>query len=106
MLKLGWYKLIYHLFEFEEICICARDNPMRTCAWGLHEHGLNCEKVKVASSQGGVNPYFFLHIYSSWVEIRLPTENQPSSLPGSALKVCVVVGGGGVDGEFSDQLWL
>ena len=52
----------------------------------------------------GVNPYFFLHIYSSWVEIRLPTENQPSSLPGSALKVCVVVGGGGwvgVESKFS-----
>ena len=51
-------------------------------------------------SQGGVNPYFFLHIYSSWVEIRLPTENQPSSLPGSALKVCVVVGGGGWVGRW------
>jgi hypothetical protein len=49
---------------------------------------------------GGVNPYFFLHIYSSWVEIRLPTENQPSSLPGSALKVCVVVGGGGWVGRW------
>ena len=89
MLKLGWYKLIYHLFELEEICIRARDNPMRTCAWGLHEHGLNCE----IPGGGGVNPYSFLHIYSSWVEIRLPTENQPSSLPGSALKVCAVVGG-------------
>jgi hypothetical protein len=34
----------------------------------------------------------FFHISSSWVEIRLPTENQHSSLPESALKVCVVGG--------------
>ena len=29
----------------------------------------------------------FLHISSSWVKIRLPTENQLPRLPGSALKV-------------------
>jgi hypothetical protein len=30
---------------------------------------------------------------SSLVKIRLHTENQPYTLPGSTLKVCVVVGG-------------
>ena len=40
--------------------------------------------------------------------LRLHTENQLSSLSGSASKVCVVVGGGGgwVESEFSDRLWL
>ena len=31
--------------------------------------------------------WFFLHISSSWVKIRLYTENQLPRLPGSALKV-------------------
>jgi hypothetical protein len=34
----------------------------------------------------------------------LHTKNQLYTLPGSALKVCVVVLG--VEDEFSDQLWL
>ena len=38
--------------------------------------------------------------------LRLHTENQLSSLPGSASKVCVVGGGGWVESEFSDPLWL
>ena len=42
--------------------------------------------------------------------VRLHTKNQLHSLPGSALKVCVVVvvvgGGGGLDSKFSDRLWL
>jgi hypothetical protein len=43
--------------------------------------------------------------------LRPHTENQLSSLHGSALKVCVVGGGGGwwvvvVESEFSDRLWL
>ena len=43
---------------------------------------------------GGVgNPKFFLHIFSSWVMVRLHTENQLDSLPGSASTVCV--GGSG-----------
>ena len=45
---------------------------------------------------GGLgDPYFFLHISSSWVKIRLHTENQLPKLSGSALKVYVVgwVGG-------------
>ena len=46
---------------------------------------------------------FFLSISSSWVNLRLYTENQLYTLPGSALKVCLVVG---VEGEFSDQIWL
>jgi hypothetical protein len=41
----------------------------------------------------------FLHILSSWINIKLHT-----SLPGSALKVCVVVVMGGL--EISDRLWL
>ena len=42
------------------------------------------------------DPYFFLHISSSWVKIRLHTENQLPGLPGSALKVVLGgwVGGG------------
>jgi hypothetical protein len=35
--------------------------------------------------------YFFLHFSSSWVKIRLHTKNQLPRLPGSALKVPVVV---------------
>ena len=38
--------------------------------------------------------------------VRLHTKNQLISLPGSALKVCVVGGGGWVESEFSDHLWL
>ena len=40
--------------------------------------------------------------------LRLHTENKLSSLPESASKVCVVVlgGGGWVEREFSDRLWL
>ena len=45
---------------------------------------------------GGLgDPYFFLHISSSWVKIRLHTENQLPKLSGSALKVVVWSGGGG-----------
>ena len=50
-------------------------------------------KILVSISGGGVgggglgDPYFFLHISSSWVKIRLHTENQLPGLPGSALKV-------------------
>ena len=52
--------------------------------------------------------FFFFSISSSWVNIRLHTENQLYTLPGSALKVCVGGWwvGGGVESEFSDQLWL
>ena len=40
---------------------------------------------------------FFLHISSSWVKIKLHTENQLTGLPGSASKVCCGwVGWGGV----------
>jgi hypothetical protein len=35
----------------------------------------------------------FLSISSSWVNLRLHTENQIYTLPGSALKVCVVGSG-------------
>ena len=39
--------------------------------------------------------------------VRLHAENQLHRLPGSASKVCVMVGGGGwVETEFSDRLWL
>ena len=37
-------------------------------------------------------PIILLHISSSWVKIRLYTKNQLPRLPGSALKVSVVVG--------------
>ena len=43
-----------------------------------------------------LTPIFFLHISSSWVEIRLHTENRPPRLSRSALKVSMggmVVGG-------------
>ena len=43
---------------------------------------------------GGLgDPYFFLNISSSWVKIRLHTENQLPTLSWSALKVQVVVVG-------------
>ena len=46
----------------------------------------------------------FLSSSSSWVNLRLHTENQLNTLHGSALKVCVVVGG--LESGFSDRLWL
>ena len=44
------------------------------------------------------DPYFFLHISSSWVKIRLHTENELPMLSGSALKVELV--GGWVDWSY------
>ena len=38
--------------------------------------------------------------------VRLHTKDQLYRLAGSALKVCVVGGGGWVESEFSDRLWL
>ena len=56
----------------------------------------------------GGNLNFFLHILSSLVNVMLHTENWLCNLPGSALKV--PVGGwvlvGGLEGKFSDRLWL
>ena len=46
----------------------------------------------------GGDPYFFLHILSSLVNVRLHTKNWLCNLPGSALKVPVVVVGGGGGG--------
>ena len=43
--------------------------------------------------EGGLIPIFLLGISSSWVNMRLHTENQLYTMPGSALKVCVVGGG-------------
>jgi hypothetical protein len=42
---------------------------------------------------GGGTLFFFLCYSSSWVNLRLHTENQLCTMSGSALKVCV--GGGG-----------
>ena len=39
------------------------------------------------------DPYFFLHISSSRVKIRLNTENKLPMLPGSTLQVELVGGG-------------
>ena len=44
---------------------------------------------------GGYIPIFLLSISSSWVNLRLHTESQLYTLPGSALTVCVGGGGGG-----------
>ena len=43
---------------------------------------------------GGVIPGFSSYLFS-WVNVSLHTLNFLSNLPGSALKVCVMVGGGG-----------
>jgi hypothetical protein len=48
----------------------------------------------VWGGEGSGDPYFFLHISSSWVKIRLPTKNGLTKLPGTALKVVVWWGGG------------
>ena len=56
-----------------------------------------CEIINISFFVGGGglgDPYFFLHISSSWVKIRLYAENQLPMMSGSALKV--VVGGGWV----------
>ena len=47
--------------------------------------------------EGGLgNPNFCLSISFSWINLRLHTKNKLSKLPGSTLKVCVVVLGGWV----------
>ena len=48
----------------------------------------------------------FSHISSSWVKIRLYTENQLPSLPGSALKVPVVGWGWWVTTHYKVKLQL
>ena len=49
-------------------------------------------------------PRFF---FTPNLMLRLHTENQLHSLPGSASKVCVVdCGGWWVESEFSDRIWL
>ena len=50
--------------------------------------------TKIASSQEGGDPNFFLHHSSSWGKIRLHTENQLPWLSRSALEVCLAGGGG------------
>ena len=47
------------------------------------------EKIRLSSIFKNIEVFF--HISSSWVKIRLHTENQLPGLPGSALKVSVVV---------------
>ena len=48
----------------------------------------------------------FLHILSSWVKIRLNTENQLPRVPGSALKVPVGVVVGWVPTHYQVKLQL
>jgi hypothetical protein len=50
--------------------------------------GFMSKKLKLHHPEGG-DPYFFLCISFSLVEIRLHAKTQLSSLPGSALKVCL-----------------
>ena len=48
------------------------------------------EPILFRGEGGGVITLFFLlNISSSWVNLRLHTENQLYTLPGSTLKVCV-----------------
>ena len=56
---------------------------------------------KLRSSSIFKNIEVVLHNSSSWVKIRLHTENQLNGLPGSALKVSVVEGWGG----FHSIMW-
>ena len=58
--------------------------------------------LRGAGGSGNLN--FFLCLSSSLVYPRLHTENQLCTMPGSALKVCVVGGGWWVvESEFSDR---
>ena len=59
---------------------------------GCLELMLLLNRVKVG---GSADPNFFLHSSSSWVKLRLPSENHPPGLPGSASRVCCGVGGWG-----------
>ena len=45
------------------------------------------EGAGVTTAANVLDPNFFLHISSSWVKIRLPTENQLPRMPVSALIV-------------------
>ena len=64
--------------------------------------------VELEFKFGGGDPNFVLHILSSLVNVRLHTRNWRCNLPGSALKVpvVVVVLGGWLESEHSDRLWL
>ena len=67
--------------------------------FGLVELMLSLCYAGFSFGGGGPILLFCLSISSSWVNLRLHTENQLYTLPGSALKVCVVVGGGGGCGK-------
>jgi hypothetical protein len=58
---------------------------------------------KLRSSSIKQNIEVIFHNSSSWVKIRLHTENQLPGSPGSALKVCVVGWWGG--GGFHSIMW-
>ena len=70
---------------------------LRLCQQPRAAHELRSSQISkivatfVYASSQGQHTHFaqtnFLHISSSWVKIRLHTENQLPRLPGSALKV-------------------
>ena len=60
------------------------------CLFVLIAHDLSAHMPQ----QGGGYPIFFLHISSSWVIIRLHTENELPVLSGSIIKVLLGWWGG------------
>jgi hypothetical protein len=59
------------------------------------------DKIKSINQSQEHNFVLVFFISSSWVNLRMHTENQLYTLPGSAWWWV-----GGVESEFSDPLWL
>ena len=102
MLRIGWnQKIRISLTPLPDMCAenfrrCWRGAERLLChsqlvlrfSWGCNNYYVIQISVYILGWRGGGSgdPYIFLHISSSWVKIRLHTENQLPGLSGSALK--------------------
>ena len=74
----------------------SKCNPIQVGSGWLCRLLLYKPYLGYAGGGGGVHPIFFLHISSSWVKIRLHTENELPVMSGSVIKVLLGGWGGGV----------
>ena len=81
--------------------LCTRSEPGKLATWHNSPRACARDLVPFAENKCGPsslsdNHFLFLSFSSTWVNLRLHTENQLCNTPGSGLTVCV--GGGGVVG--------